>query len=338
MINPKEIGNFLYEAVSSNRDFLNYRNIVLVGNNSVGKTQSLKALFSIVKEKKDKSIYYIDSQNRVITDNSIGENTISKIFADFDVLEIIEARTNEKNMAQHDVFSEYESGPITVISELIQNIEEYSVLLKNTIGISLSIMENTPVNTLLAEMVEASKREQIVVNNTNQQIESLSSSEASKIRIIMEVHNAYLNNCKAVVIDEFDIHFDNDQISQFINIIVCAFPDMRFIFVIHDPETLVNIRDMDALVYNIDGENGIHKVINTNDIQEIAQIHRLRSKYLGKKGESCVILEECVAQIIENGSINDEMVSKYNLVEEDKLTSKERVWYSYIQKRIENVC
>ena len=94
----------------------------------------------------------------------------------------------------------------------------------------------------LERAIERNQRKKVIINNSYE-IASISSSEQAKMRIVMEVMIAKEKDCKVVIIDEFDSHFDSEGMVSFLAQLVEKFNEIRFIVIIHNYEVLVNIND-----------------------------------------------------------------------------------------------
>ena len=232
----------------------------------------------------------------------------------------------------NDYFTEHDPGALVTISELLAGRGYYESLFSEIYQYDIKL-EEVPVekeykdqrDTLLATSI----RSTLLMNG--QDIQSLCSSEASELRLIMEVNNAREKKCKVVVIDEADIHFDNQRMTEFLDIIVSYFAELRFIFVIHNADAIVDISDMDACIFNVTKDRK-HKMIDCNDIHEYGQIDRIKSKYMEVISDVDILLEQCVDSFIKKGNLSIDLVERYKSIDSDKLSGRALVWYRYLGK------
>lgn len=323
----------LYCAITQTKDFVYHKNLVIVGNNSTGKTSLVKALLGRAVIEESKLFYYIDSQNRTIADNS--ESTTSTIYCDYDVFDILQTRIRKDNIAQHDVFPNQAAGGFVTYSELLANTKIYSDLVEELLGKTISIKPKNETTEKLSKLIESSRRSKLWINSS-QDIESLSSSEMAKIRIIMEVQNAINNECNVVIIDEFDIHFDSKEMVRFMAQLISKFSRIRFVFVIHNLEALVELQDMDGLIFIKDGNNEWIRKIDCNDISQIEEVHRLTTKYTSVRSAYEIVLSDCVSSYVKRKKISKELLEEYKKIDVEVLSAKEKILYNYLSMRINN--
>lgn len=239
MFNIRELAQLLYDRTLTDTEFLSHRNMVVVGNNSTGKSTLLKVLLDKIIENNNEEFYYLDSQNRIVIERL--EENLSVRYSDFDVRTIINARRDVNYFAKADVFTKDYSGGAVTFSELMADIHTYNILIKKFMPVTLN------KGSMLKQKSFIGGSETIYVNDKID-IGSISSSEASKIRLIMEINYAASRGCKVVIIDEFDDHFDSDNMVSFIKKLIDNFDKLRFVFVIHNFEVLVRLNSMDAVI------------------------------------------------------------------------------------------
>ena len=147
----------------------------------------------------------------------------------------------------------------------------------------------------------------------------------------MEVNNAFENNCKLVIIDEFDSYFDPTNLVGFLEKLQLTYPVLRFLVVIHDFSLLVRLNKMTAVVYNNDKTAPAEIFyLDCDDVTEIGQVHKIRTRYIGRQNYEEILLSECVANIVKNGRLTDEHIDKLRFIKREKLNAKEKILFDYI--------
>lgn len=179
-------------------------------------------------------------------------------------------------------------------------------------------------------------RNGIYWKNGDQEIARLSNSEAAKMRLIMEIMLAQEKGCHSVIIDEFDSHFDNVTMVDFMNQISEKFSNMRFLFVIHNFESLVQIWNMKAVIFNMSCTPGTYEhVIDTNDISQIGDAYKTFNKYLGRKKETEIFLSDCLSDFMENDKLSEESIFDIQKLNRKELNKREKIIYDYLKEKYE---
>lgn len=322
MFNINELSELIYRNTIEDIDYLTHRSMVVVGNNSTGKSTLIKELLSKVLGEKREEFYYIDSQNRVVTNSARTE--LSVRYSKFSVLTILDTRFNVDYFSKEDVFDPTYSGGVVTFSELMADLDAYNVLLNNFMQCDLkkgSLMRDD-------SLIEGNET---LFYKDSIEIGSISSSEAAKIRLVMEINYAKTEGCKVVIIDEFDDHFDTENMVSFMSKLKEFYSELRFVFVIHNFEAIVRLNGFDAIIYNNEVTAPVDiLLLDCDDISELGQVYKIRSRYIGEKRESEVFLSECVSDIVKLGKVNEKNMEKFVHTERETLNSKERVLFDYI--------
>ncbi len=329
MLNMQYLSELIYTNTLQNKNYFYHKNIIVAGNNSTGKSTLIKRILQYAIENNCDKFYYIDSQNRVVIEPT--NDRLDMRYADFDPLSILSTRYDPDFFSKKDVFDKRYSGGVVTYSELLGDLEKYNTLLNVFMpGITLT------KGMLLNEKTIIGGTDTIKVDG-KYSISNLSSSEAAKIRLIMEINYANSRGCKAVVIDEFDDHFDSENMILFIERLVEYFSQMRFVFVIHNFEILVRINGMDAVIYN-NGKTTPDEILSVDcdDITELGQIYRIRSQYIGKKSSKEILLSSCVSDIVKRGKLNNKNRAEYKRLNRKDLNAKERILFDYIEEHAQD--
>lgn len=156
------------------------------------------------------------------------------------------------------------------------------------------------------------------------------------MRLIMEIMLAQEKGCHSVIIDEFDSHFDNVTMVDFMNQISEKFSNMRFLFVIHNFESLVQIWNMKAVIFNMSCTPGTYEhVIDTNDISQIGDAYKTFNKYLGRKKETEIFLSDCLSDFMENDKLSEESIFDIQKLNRKELNKREKIIYDYLKEKYE---
>ena len=328
MFNISQLAQHLYDRTVSESNYFWHKSIIVVGNNSTGKSKLLKELLDKVIENERTDFYYIDSKNRVVIDR-LNEN-LSIQYSSFDVGTIVRARCDSANFSKLDVFDERYSGGVVTFSELMSNLEKYNELLDYFMSWTLE-----RGNLLKKESFIGGCNTLLI--NGEIDIESISSSEAAKIRLLMEIDYANTKRCRVVIIDEFDEYFDIENMLSFMRSLVDYYSGMRFVFVVHNFELLVRISDMDAVIYNNEKTASAEILpLDCNDITQLGQIHKIRSRYIGEKDNTEQFLSECISELLKYGVCSQKNKKQLVQLNRNLLKSKEKILYDYIEEYSKN--
>ena len=332
MFDINEVVDVVYDNITSqsNKTFWGHNSIVVVGDNSSGKTRLIKNLLDLVIKNKNNEFYYIDSCNRQVVDKINSALDIGFSTKGLDVLSIVTTRRNDDYFSKEDYFNRKYTGGVVIFSELKNNLEKYNVIIKNFMPWSFSsgsiVKSGSLLNGVETILIEDSDKP-----NGKKNIENISHSEASQLRIIMEVNNAFENNCKLVIIDEFDSYFDPENIIIFLNKLQQVYPTLRFMVVIHDFSLLVRLNNITALIYNNDKTAPAEIFhLDCDDITEIGQVHKLRARYIGKPNKEERLLEECIASIVKSGQLTPKCESEFSIIERHTLNARGRILFDSI--------
>lgn len=310
-------------------------NWLIVGSNSTGKTMLISMVLNLIEENRSNEIYYIDPQNRTVINQEI-EGGYSYQLKNISSLEILLNRKLDNNFTKQDVFNTQLSGGAVAFAELVKRFDFYKEVLEKFLGKTIECKEpKIESEDFLNQLVEEKKRSQIYIDD-KVEIAKISNSEAAKMRLIMEIMLAKEKNCKSVIIDEFDSHFDNVTMVEFMNQITVEFNNIRFLFVIHNFESLVQIWNMKAILFNVKCSPGTFEhIINTNDISQIGDAYRSFNKYLGKKRKTEIILSDYLAFFMENDKLLDTQIIELQKMDRKNLNKREKIIYDYLRDKYE---
>ena len=325
-MNVKDIIEVIKTAKKDNTKFFSYYDMVIIGENTSGKSNIIKGA---IKALELKNVYFIDSRNRVIPSKG---NLINDQFSNFEVQNIVRTRILLKNFNKNDVFTN-DSGKEVVLGELILNSGEYTNLFKRILNID---MRKETMNDLISDGMT-----QIWIDNTD--LSKISSGIQSKLRILMEVNFANKNNCEIVFIDEFDSNLDYKAASTFFSNLKKEYSNIRFIITTHNIYTLKGVKDADIVkIYKLFGEieDNICEICDSNDLDNLESIDR---KLFGISGEITVkdkndiFLGNILKLVITNKNITTSDEGKLISINEKDLTMRQKILRSYILERLEKI-
>ena len=310
-------------------------NWIIVGSKSTGKTMLVSKILELVETRSSADVYYIDPQNRTVIDQEI-EGGYSQDLQEVSPLEILLNRKRENNFTKQDVFNTQLSGGAIAFAELVKRFEFYKGELEEFLGKTLECKQpEVESEDFLNKWIEEKQRIHIYING-DQEIARLSNSEAAKMRLIMEIMLAQEKGCHSIIIDEFDSHFDNVTMVDFMNQISEKFSNMRFLFVIHNFESLVQIWNMKAVIFNMSCTPGTYEhVIDTNDISQIGDAYKTFNKYLGRKKETEIFLSDCLSDFMENDKLSAEVILDIQKLNRKELNKREKIIYDYLKEKYE---
>lgn len=311
----------LYEDIISERNFYKHRNLIITGSNAIGKTQLIKHILKKSLAESSICFYYIDPKNRIM--KSGNNNAPAKRLSEMSTSEILQHRLSDGVFMVSDEFTQQNLGGAVAYDELLGNIGKYDEMFQKFFDISVE--KHVISNDILPI--------EVVLINGKTNLDNISSSEAAKMRILMEVDYAVNHKVRAIIIDEFDAYFSEESIIDFMNKLSETYPDIRFIYVIHSLSVIVSVEDIDvALIEYMYQGDAIEKAVRLYDadnIREIGQIDKIRNMMINKcEGEKW--WEECVAMIVDGKELNADQIQRINRTDRSKLKAREKILYDFI--------
>ena len=137
-----------------------------------------------------------------------------------------------------------------------------------------------------------------------------------------------------VIVDEYDNSLDPDNQIKLVSQLMQNYPELRFIFVIHNYALLVQLSGVDAIIYNNPNTAPIDiNVVDCDDITAIGEVNRIRTKYIGIKNEDEIFLANCVSECIKRGKLSKDHNEEFIQIDRNTLTVKNRILYDYIVEK-----
>ena len=319
-------------CIENNSDFSKNKHLIILGNNASGKTRFSKRVLDKAVEKGLNNVYYIGPYNRTLSMID-GQKTFST-FSSFEPLMITQSRLKCKN--GEDCFSNFINGldgPAIAATELNNNFGAYKDLIEKFLNIKLGFEGDSKLGS-----------EEIMIKEEteNRSLSTLSSNEMAILRIIMEVKYAELKLCKYILIDEFDSYLDIVTMQSFLAYLVESFELIRFIFVIHNPEALINIVDADVLLIQkscISDEQAAKLVMrfDVNEIESISELESILNRFSKKDKKDHDqenYLRMCISRYLSNNELLDSDIQQIKEMNISRLSVRERVMYEYVVRLI----
>ncbi len=320
-MNVKDITKLMKQAIVNDTNFLLHKDMIIIGENTSGKSKLLKDL---IKGLNNNSIYFIDSKNRTIP---IKEGVLGDEFNKFKVEEIVEYRIKPENFNRRDVFYTA-SGSEIVLGELIKYNSKYANLFKDTLGINMTYVKS---NELVQDAVE-----DICIGPDK--LSKISSGIQCRLRILMEVNHASENKCKVIIIDEFNTNLDYKAASQFFIQLKTRYSHIRFIITSHSIYTLRGIDNADVVkIYKgfEKSEDNSCEFFDCKDLDNLEIIDRKLfsgSSYGKQKNDTDIFLSNILKRVISGENIDYDLVKKVNQIE--GLTLRQEIVQKYVLDRI----
>ena len=241
-------------------DDLEYKDTIIIGDNSSGKSDVLRQLIHNDEEEK---FYFIDAVNRYfdieqITPDSIQTVNYSK--------EINKQRLEEDTFNHKDTF--YYGGIPRAIEDFYMNYSsQVEALMNEFLQISFTIRQG-----------EVGWEAYI-----NDAKVDLSSGYQALIRIFMEI--LYFSDTKSngtIVIDEIDEFLSVKNSGRILGFLKGKFPQLNFIVTTHSADLIANAEAINLIL--LYGEN--FEILDAGDFSSISQVYDIFSVFFEQKGEN----------------------------------------------------
>lgn len=213
---------------------LKYKNTIIIGDNSSGKSELLR---NILLDKKE-GYYFIDSVNRSFNYEKI-ENT-QQVRDTY--INVLEYRLEENIFNLKDSFDFNKTG-MGFIEEVYLNFEEeLKILIRDFLDINFDI-------TIEDNSILGKKPKLLIDKNT----EKLSSGYQAIIRIFLELlyfKNSYnnINKNPIVVIDEINEFLSTKNEKKILPFLMKKFNNMNFIITTHSADVIASSIDFNIIV------------------------------------------------------------------------------------------
>lgn len=226
---------------------LEYKDAIIIGDNSSGKSDVLKNLILSDKEEK---YYFIDAVNRYFDVLQIMPNPVQNVMYS---PEINEKRIEEDNFNKRDTF--WDGGTRRAIEDFYCNFEKkLKKMMEEFLKISFDIQQG---------------KMGVEAHVDNKSVD-LSSGYQALLRIFIEI--LYFEETKGtgiIVIDEIDEFLSVKNSGRILQYLRKTFPNLHFIVTTHSADLIANAEDINLIL--LSGSN--FEILDANDFSSISQVY-----------------------------------------------------------------
>lgn len=294
---------------------LPYHDIILIGDNAIGKSEAIK---QIVKKLLNKElVYFIDAVNRffkVGKINDIGENLKFSIH-------ITKKRIEDENFNLVDTWSYY--GTDTESIEIIYPHFEKRIqkMMKEFFGTTFSIV--------LKETQE--------VRYDTGEVGKLSNGYQAILRLFLELlyfdETTPNRSAKKVVIDEIDEYLSPRTACRLFPFLKCCFPELTFIVTTHSADFIAAAEDCNIIIMKPNN----YEVLDSNDFNSLDDVYGVFKQVFGYSGKTTEFkeLEEALRRLLNNriaGIWEKEDDQQLAAIKENSLSKAQKIIYRQIKE------
>ena len=291
------------------KDQLEYKDTIIIGDNSSGKSDVLKNLIQSDKEGK---YYFIDDVNRYFDVSQITSNQVQNtVYSQA----INETRINEKHFNQKDSF--YYCGTPWAVEGFYAN---YSDELKKMMDEFLDIDLNIQRGKLGWE---------IYVDN---ELVNLSSGYQAVMRIFIEIlYFADTKGTGVIVIDEIDEFLSVKNSGRILQYLRKTFPNLRFIVTTHSADLIANAEDINLILLS----GSEFEILDANDFSSISQVYDIFESVFEQKSDNDKEKTDTILRILLNNKMSgiwgDEEESKLQYLKKRRITKAQKLIIKQIE-------
>ena len=291
------------------KDQLEYKDTIIIGDNSSGKSDVLKNLIQSDKEGK---YYFIDDVNRYFDVSQITSNQVQNtVYSQA----INETRINEKHFNQEDSF--YYCGTPWAVEGFYAN---YSDELKKMMDEFLDIDLNIQRGKLGWE---------IYVDN---ELVNLSSGYQAVMRIFIEIlYFADTKGTGVIVIDEIDEFLSVKNSGRILQYLRKTFPNLRFIVTTHSADLIANAEDINLILLS----GSEFEILDANDFSSISQVYDIFESVFEQKSDNDKEKTDTILRILLNNKMSgvwgDEEESRLQYLKKRRITKAQKLIIKQIE-------
>ncbi|MFQ9544339.1 MAG: hypothetical protein ACLR02_04925 [Clostridium sp.] len=288
---------------------LKYKNTIIIGDNSSGKSELLR---NILLDKKE-GYYFIDSVNRSFNYEKI-ENT-QQVRDTY--INVLEYRLEENIFNLKDSFDFNKTG-MGFIEEVYLNFEEeLKILIRDFLDINFDI-------TIEDNSILGKKPKLLIDKNT----EKLSSGYQAIIRIFLELlyfKNSYnnINKNPIVVIDEINEFLSTKNEKKILPFLMKKFNNMNFIITTHSADVIASSIDFNIIVL----KGNSYECLDGNDFSTVTDAREIFEKiYKLSDNNMANDIEFELRNLLNfkiSGTWTEKEETKLNKIEKEKLTNSQ---------------
>ena len=289
---------------------LEYKDTIIIGDNSSGKSDVLRQL---IQNDKEERFYFIDAVNRYFDIEQITPEPIQKINYS---KEINKQRLEEDTFNHKDTF--YYGGIPRAIEDLYMNYSsQVEVLMNEFLQVLFTIRQgelgwNAYINDAIVD---------------------LSSGYQALIRIFMEI--LYLADTKSkgtIVIDEIDEFLSVKNSGRILGFLKEKFSQLNFVVTTHSADLIANAEETNLIL--LYGAN--FEILDAGDFSSISQVYDIFSVFFEQKEENDKKKrDEILRRLFNNkmsGIWNSEDEAELREIKEQELTKAQKLIVKQIEE------
>ncbi len=294
----KNYQNMLIEIKDKilNRE-LKYKNTIIVGDNSSGKSEILRQLLI----NQEVGYYFIDSVNRSFNYEKVSNSDdLEETYKS-----VVKYRLNENNFNLVDTFDLYKTGTDVIEKVYFNYQEELKRLLKSFLGVDFQI-------TIKKDEIIGEKK----VLDIDEGIEKLSSGYQAIIRLFLELiyfEDSLEDDIKnpVVVIDEINEFLSAKNEERILPFLTNRFSNMNFIITTHSADVIASSIDFNIIVLS----HNDYQCLDGNDFSSVTDVREIFEKVYNINHDN----ETHDIEILLRHLLNAKISETWTEVEEEKL-------------------
>ncbi|MBF7810071.1 AAA family ATPase [Clostridium beijerinckii] len=293
---------------------LKYRNTIIVGDNSSGKSEILKELLINQEE----GYYFIDSVNRSFN----YEKVTNSDDLDGTYKSVVKYRLSENNFNLIDTFNLYETGTDVIEKVYFNYHEELKLMIKNFLNIDFQI-------TIKEDKILGKKK----VLDMGDGIEKLSSGYQAIIRLFLEL--IYFKNSlessivsPVVVIDEINEFLSTKNEERILPFLIKTFKDMNFVVTTHSADVVASSIDCNIIVLSSNN----YECLDGNDFTSVTDVRDIFEKIYNLSSRS----ETDDIEITLRNLLSSKISETWTEIEDEQLKNIDKTLLTNSQKLILN--
>lgn len=314
----KSYQNMLIEIKDKilNRE-LKYKNTIIVGDNSSGKSEILRQLLT----NQEVGYYFIDSVNRSFNYEKVSNSDdLEETYKS-----VVKYRLNENNFNLVDTFDLYKTGTDVIEKVYFNYQEELKMLLKNFLGVDFQI-------TIKKDEIIGEKK----VLDIDEGIEKLSSGYQAIIRLFLELiyfEDSLEDNIKnpVVVIDEINEFLSAKNEERILPFITNRFSNMNFIITTHSADVIASSIDFNIIVLS----HNYYQCLDGNDFSSVTDVREIFEKVYNINHDNETQDIEILLRHLLNAKISETWTEvedeKLKNIYEDTLSNSQKLILSQIE-------
>lgn len=289
---------------------LEYKDTIIIGDNSSGKSDVLKRL---IQNDEDEKFYFIDAVNRYFDIEQITPDPIQNVNYS---KEINKQRLEEDTFNHKDTF--YYGGVPRAIEDLYMNYSsQVEAFMNEFLQISFMISQGEVGWNAY-------------VNDTGV---DLSSGYQALIRIFMEI--LYFSDTKSsgtIVIDEVDEFLSVKNSGRILGFLKGKFPQLNFIATTHSADLIANAEETNLIL--LYGEN--FEILDAGDFSSISQVYDIFSVFFEEKKKNGKKKRDDILRRLFNNKMsgiwNSEDEAELREIKEQELTKAQKLIVKQIEE------